>query len=301
MKILITGPTGFIGKHLINQLLIEGHSVVAIEKQGADTTFLDIHNINYAFYSKSYNEIFDFICLEKPDGIIHLASLFLASHQADQINDLVNSNILFPLHLIEAATNANIKWFVNTGTYWQHYQNKEYSPVNLYAATKQSFEDLAKYYYESKTLNFATLQLSDTFGPGDTRQKIFNLFLKTAISGETLEMSAGEQLIDISYIDNVISGFIALVNLLATDSLKIYCGKVYALKAEKRFSLKEISLIFSKITNCRLNIEWGKKEYRFREVMDPWKSGETVPGWKPEISLEEGIRLFHKNYIKQQP
>lgn len=300
MKILITGPTGFIGKHLIDNLMKENHTVVAIEKEGADTSFLDLHHIRYAFYKKSYTELYEFMQAEQPDGIIHLASLFLASHQSDQIQDLVDSNVLFPTHLMEAAANANIKWFINTGTFWQHYQNADFSPVNLYAATKQAFEDLAKYYYETRSINFATLQLSDTFGPGDIRPKIFNLWLRVAATGEVLEMSKGDQLIDISYIDNVIDGFVTLMNLMQADHEKTHCGKVYALKAEKRYSLRELSQLFVKVTNCFLNIEWGKKEYREREVMIPWETGITIPGWSPKVSLEEGIERFYSNYKKTE-
>ncbi len=299
MKILITGPTGFIGKHLIKQLLSDNISVIAVEKFGADIRFLEQNNIKYTFYNE-YQDLFNFINIEKPDGIIHLASLFLASHTSEQLNDLVNTNVLFPLHLIEAATNADVKWFINTGTFWQHYENKEYSPVNLYAATKESFEDLAKYYYETKDINFVTLKLSDTFGPGDIRLKIFNLWIKAALSGEPLDMSPGEQFIDISYIDNVISGFSALANLLNNDKEKKFKGKSFALKAEKRMSLKDLSALFIKITGCDLKINWGKKEYRFREVMMPWETGETIPGWKPTVSLEEGIKLFYNNYKETQ-
>src|SRR3990172_9538652 len=102
MKILITGPTGFIGKHLIAKLLEEGHCIVAIEKQGADISFLTKNNIPFCYYKMEYGELFEFIEKEHPDGIIHLASLVLVNHTSEQINELVNTNILFPLQLIEA-------------------------------------------------------------------------------------------------------------------------------------------------------------------------------------------------------
>lgn len=297
MKILVTGPTGFIGRNLINKLLKSKHQIIAIEKEGADISFLEKNKIRFGYYDKTYSSVYHFVSQEKPDGIIHLASLFLAAHKAENIEDLVNSNVLFPLHLIEAASNANVRWFLNTGTFWQNFQNKDFSPVNLYAASKQSFQDLAKYYFEAKNINFSTLKLSDTFGPGDSRPKVFNLWLNAAKTGETLEMSPGEQLIDISFIDNVVDGFFTLAEILEKDENREYCGKVYALKAEKRYTLKELSEVFRNITQSDLKINWGKKPYRFREVMIPWETGESIPGWKPKISLEDGIRIFYNNYI----
>ncbi len=295
MKILITGHTGFIGKHLIVQLQEEGHSIVAVVRQGSDVSFLTKNNISFCYYQREYGELFDFVNKEQPDGIIHLASLVLVHHSSEQINDLVNSNILFPLHLMEAAVNSKVKWFLNAGTFWQHYHDRDYSPVNLYAATKQSFEDLARYYFETTTINFVTFKLFDTFGPNDTRPKIFNLWRECALSGNLLEMSGGEQIIDISYIDNITEGIRVLMNLISKDREKKYCGKTYAMRAEKRFSLKELAKLFEQETGYKLNIAWGKKEYRPREVMIPWQKGEEIPGWKPKITLQEGIRLFLKN------
>ena len=81
------------------------------------------------------------------EGIIHLASLYLASHRPDQVADLVNANILLGTSLLEAAKLAGVRWFLNTGTIWQNYQSPEcsdeYHPVNLYAATKQAFITMA--------------------------------------------------------------------------------------------------------------------------------------------------------------
>lgn len=298
MKILVTGPTGFIGKHLIIKLLKEGHSIVAVEKPGSDVSFLTKNNIVFCHYNMEYKELFNFISQEKPDGVIHLASLVLVDHTSEQTGELVNTNILFPLHLIEASVNSNIKWFLNTGTFWQHYQDRDYSPVNLYAATKQAFEDLARYYFETTDINFVTFKLFDTFGPNDTRPKIFNLWMKCALSGDLLEMSQGEQIIDISHINNITDGVTVLMNLISKDTEKYFCGKTYAIKAEQRITLKELAKLFQQETGYTLNIAWGKKEYRPREVMIPWQYGEEIPGWKPKITLQEGIRLFLTHHKK---
>lgn len=299
MKVVLTGATGFIGKHLISELISKGCSIVAIVRPGSDISHLQKNNIPVHYYNGEYNSLFNFFVCEKPDGIIHLASLILVEHTSDQITELVNSNILFPTHLIEAAANADIKWFLNTGTFWQNYEAKEYSPVNLYAATKQAFEDLAQYYFETKNINFVTFKLYDTFGPNDTRSKIFNLWLKSAISGELLEMSAGEQVIDISYIDNITAGYSELIHLLSEDLGKKLCGKTFAIKTKERLTLKELAKVFEKVTGKKLNIAWGRKSYRQREVMIPWQQSEEIPGWVPKVSLEEGIRLFYKNCVKK--
>ena len=101
---------------------------------------------------------------------------------------------------------------------------------------------------------------------------------------------------DISFIDDIVSAFILLSKILSQNNSIINNGDVYAVNADKRYTLKELSKIFEKVTGKQLKINWGKLDYRKREVMVPWKNGKSVPGWKPKINLEEGIkRCFLKN------
>lgn len=295
MKILVSGATGFIGKHLIKELTVKKYSVSVVARPSSNTETFKKKGLNIYVFQNDVNNLISFMGREKFDGVVHLASLFLAQHKPEDVKELVNSNILFSTTLLEACTKSNVSWFINTGTFSQHYNNKIYSPANLYAATKQSFEDIAKYYFETSPINFVTLKLYDTFGVDDTRPKIFNLWSKIAKDGKTLDMSPGEQIIDISYIDNVVDGYLKLIKLLTNDKKKKLRGKSFALKSGERMSLKHLAKTFEQVTKTKLNINWGGREYRSREVMIPWKKDKNVPGWKPKVSLREGIgRIFNE-------
>jgi CDP-paratose synthetase len=216
MKLLLTGATGFIGTNLEARLKKDGHEVLTIGRS----------------FNNNVQEIVAFMNKEKFDGVIHLASLFLAAHKPEDIKNLIESNVLFPTTVLESAVAAKIPWFINTGTFWQHYKDKMYSPVNLYAATKQAFEDIAAYYMESSPINFVTIKLFNVFGPKDPRPKVFNLWLKISQSKETLEMSPGEQVMDITYIDNVIEGYVRMIELLSKDSKRKFNGKSFAIPSK---------------------------------------------------------------------
>jgi len=294
MKILITGPTGFIGKHLIKRL-VPFHSLVALEKQGADISFLKNNGIPFYYTNESIVQLISIFEKEKFDGIIHLASLFLIEHKNEHIKQLVDSNIFFGTELLESAVQTNVKWFVNTGTFWQHYHSDNYNPVNLYAATKQAFQDMAAFYTDTSALNFVTLKLNDTFGPEDTRPKLFNLWMKNIDSGEEIEMSAGEQIIDISYIDNVIDAFEQLVTLVSEDKELTFCNRSFGVSSGNRMTLRQLANLFEEVTNKKLSIKWGGRQYRDREVMEPWASFEPVPGWMPRKTIEQGIIEYLRN------
>ncbi len=290
MKILVTGATGFIGKHLLRRLLADGHTVHAVIRSTSSQGMLDELHIAPFVFENNVDALTAFLTKEKFDGIIHLASLYLKQHKPEDTFKLVESNVAFGTALLEAAAQSATPWLLNTGTFWQHYQDAPYAPVNLYAATKQAFQDIAQYYIQTSPVNVVTLQLSDTFGPDDTRPKIFNLWAKIAKTQETLEMSGGEQLIDISYIDNVIDGYVQLAQLLSADGQRTLQGKVFALTSGNPIPLKQLASVFERVTKVSLSIKWGAKPYLPREVMQPWSKGEKIPGWEPKISTEEGIR-----------
>ena len=288
MNILITGATGFIGQHLLKSLSQEHEVHVLIRPS---TRWEDNFNLKNFIFDDNIGELKEYIIRNQIEGIIHLASLFIAQHQSYQCKDLILSNIFLGTALLEAAKETSVQWFLNTGTYWQNYlhDSTEYDPVNLYAATKQAFIDIAKYYTETSDIKFVTLKICDTYGPKDPRRKLMSLFKQYAESGEQLKMSPGEQKINLLYIDDVVNGFITLVNLLCN---KTQLKNEYVLSAKKTYSLRELAGIFETVSKKKLNILWGGLPYREREVMTPWQQGNLVPGWKQKTDIHQGIQLF---------
>jgi CDP-paratose synthetase len=299
MKIFVTGATGFIGKHLVNKLIGKGINVT-VNLYGNEIPPFDSIVSTYRINENNPNDDISFLKQESFDGVIHLASLFLAQHKSKNVIELIDSNIRFSSYILECSAQAKIKWFINTGTFWQHYQNNVYSPVNLYAATKQAFESIAQFYIDTNQIQFCTIKLSDTFGPYDTRPKIFNLWKKIAKSGEILEMSPGEQKLDISYVDDIISAYFILLQHLHSQNSVIENGDVFAVKALNRYTLKNLAKIFEDVTGHKLNIKWGSREYNTREVMNPWDIGKVVPGWTPKSILTDSIKkVFYYESLKK--
>jgi len=299
MKILVTGGTGFVGRNLVRKLVEKGYEIHCIVRLNSNVSNID-KRAKIFRYDGNIDLLIDFFQSQKFDGVVHLASLFLASHTRYDIENLILSNIKFGVELLEACKISNVKWFINTGTFWQNYKNERYNPVNLYAATKEAFEVIAKYYTETSELIFTTIKLNDTYGNDDTRNKLFNLWKKIALSGEVLEMSPGEQIIDICHIDDVINAYELLIEYLNSNKKYEFKNKTYVVTSNERMSLRKLAEVFEKVTNKKLNIKWGARPYREREVMIPLENGEVVPNWKPKVSLEEGIKKLFEEELKCQ-
>ena len=283
MNIIITGGTGFIGRNLINKIRLS-HNVFLLLHKSTCAEYADLPAVNIG---DGIDSLSSFMSENRIDGIVHLASLYLTTHKSYQVKGLIDSNVYLGTEILEAATSAHVKWFLNVGTIWQNYKTivDEYNPVNLYAATKQAFIDVAKYYVDAYGIRFCTLKLCDTYGPCDTRNKIINLFRTYAESGELLKMSPGNQKLDLLYISDVVSGFENLIGMLSSDE---HILSEYVLSSGRLLTIREIATIFETVTKSKLNIEWGGRPYRDREVMTPWQ-GNVLSNWQPLVNLEEGI------------
>lgn len=288
-RTLVTGATGFIGGHLTRTLLDQGWRVSCLIRPGSDCSRLP-EGADPVVYDPSLGirGLAGVLRELRPVVVFHLASRFLAGHTPEDIPDLIASNIQFGAELIEAMGLSETALLVNAGTSWQHYESRDYSPVNLYAATKQAFEALLQYYVEAGGLRCVTLKLFDTYGPNDPRPKLFHLLGRVAASAEPLAMSPGEQLIDLVHIDDVTRAFLlAAQRLLAGE---VVGAESYGVSSGRPIPLRELVAIYAQVSGRRLNIEWGGRPYRNREVMKPWSTGPSLPGWHPCVSLEEGIR-----------
>jgi nucleoside-diphosphate-sugar epimerase len=288
-RALIAGATGYIGSKLTCRLIQEGWTVDVIAMAGDPC--LSLQGIRDRIVVHEYNgateSLIRIMKSAAPDVVFHLASCFLAEHTSADIERLIASNVLFGTQLLESMAVAGVTRLVNTGTSWQHYQDQDYNPVCLYAATKQALEAVIRFYTEARGVRCITLKLLDTYGPDDPRPKLFSFLKRAALSQEVIAMSPGEQQLDLVYIDDVVAAFVCAAKL--TGTLPEGETKTYAVRTGRACSLKELVRLYERASGKTLPINFGGRVYRDREVMTPWMREKTPPGWKAEVLLEEGI------------
>jgi len=288
MRILVSGATGFIGGHLCPALAVAGHEVSALVRPQADTSRLQAAGVTI-HPCAGPDAVAQIVAGLQPDGIVHLATHFVAQHGPDDLAALVGANLHLGLALLDSAAANSVPWLIDTGTFWQHHGGRDYCPTNLYAATKQAFGDLARYYHETGPTAIVTLELNDTYGPRDERGKLLSVLLDVARSGDRLAMSPGEQLLDILHVDDVVAAFALLVDLVSRDP-QGQRGRRYFISSGDRITLREFAELVAQTVGRKLDIDWGGRPYRGREVMRPTPGGDPLPGWAPKMSLAAGIR-----------
>lgn len=287
-RYVITGATGYIGSQLAKKLVADQYNIACIVRQSSDLTLLSdiIDDITIYKDNNKVSALADFLEQFKPDCIIHLASCYIAEHTPNEVDTLIQSNLLFGTKLLEAMSLAGIKKIINTGTNWQHYDNSPYDPVCLYAATKECFEKIITFYVNARSFSCITLKLFDTYGPNDPRKKIIHLFEKISKSGETIDMSSGNQSIDLVHINDILEAYLQAIKLLENTA---NYNETYGLSSGYPLKLKEIAQKYQIYTNKKLNINWGARPYRTREVMKPWTNFKSLPDWTPKYKFPHGL------------
>ena len=295
---LITGATGFVGSHLARRMVRAGWQVHMVSR--ANSRLPEAEEFSYVtnhIYDGSSESIVNCVVQAKPDVVFHLASLFLSQHAIKDIIALIQTNLLFGSQLLEAMKENKVTNLVNTGTSWQHYNNEDYNPVCLYAATKQAFEAILEYYVQACGFKVITLKLFDTYGPDDHRLKLFHLLSKVATSGEKLDMSSGEQLIDLVHIDDVTEAYLNAAQRLIDCRAQQH--ERYAVSSGKPIPLRDLVVLYSEVIGSAINVNWGVRSYRFREVMEPWTGGSSLEGWQPKYTLADGMKNSQTKLINK--
>jgi nucleoside-diphosphate-sugar epimerase len=286
---VVTGATGFVGRHLVKHLLGAGWRVQAIVRPTSDCSPLAGLGDRFSLvtHEGGIDSLIEYFQASRPSVVFHLASLVLSEHQPKDVEPLIQSNLLFGTQLVEAMTQAGVTSLVNTGTAWQHYEGHDYKPVNLYAASKQAYQALLHYYIEACGLQVITLKLGDTYGPEDYRKKIVGLLLDAASKNILVALSVGEQEIDLVHVEDVVGAFLA-----AAERLHKRIGssnhEMFSVTSGEPISIRHLVGMLEKIIGSSIPVKWGARHYRDREVFDPWM-GDTIPGWSPEVSLEDGL------------
>jgi nucleoside-diphosphate-sugar epimerase len=296
MKILMTGSTGYIGSHLYSKLKESNYDIKVVLNKNPivySETFVEEKDIHT--YVNHY-KLKEFITSFNPDLCIHLASSQSEDESLESIENLINSNLKFSTELINSLSLSSCRKFINTGTSWQHYESVVYNPVNLYAATKQAFQDILVYYAEAFDFRIVTLKLFDTYGPNDHRKKIINLFFNQISSKQSLKLTPGNQLINLVHIDDIVEAYMVTIDLIVKDSEEKISE--YGISANNNISIKSLVKLIEELSGSDLNIIFGGVNYRNREVFKPWSGFNSLPGWKPKIELDAGLKQMLNDFKK---
>ena len=249
-----SGLTGFIGRNLLPILLQSYDEVINFGRNDIATIYrsssLKDVKLSHKLFSKYPSHTF-----------INLATLYDPSPKSiTDFNNLIDANINFPLNLIENFLMKNNDDFniINTSSYMQLIP-QEFQ--NQYSLSKEIFLCRIK----KNIKNVTNLYLFDSFGKGDTRNKVTDIFIKNIINKKSISIPSNEIKINLSSVDNICCSINKSINLpngnysilspntITLESLAKRLMKIIGNKVEIK-KLQPSQDVFSEITNMPKNI-----------------------------------------------
>ena len=295
MNILVTGGAGFIGSHIVKAYIDAGHSVTIID----DLSTGEIHLLNpeATFYKLNILSPKVKNVLEKEKISVinhHAAQISVTESIADPLLD-ANSNIIGTLQLLQNAVSLNIEKFIFASTGGAMYgQQKTFpasedhpcQPLSPYAISKLCAEYYINYFGTRHGLNTTVLRYSNVYGPHQNphgEAGVVAIFCQRLIEGlPPVIFGDGEQTRDFISVRDV-----ARANKLALDS---ECKGVFNVGTGKETSVNFLAKSLIKISRIDATTEYNpaRNGEQRRSSIDSRKLLKRF-GWKPCVSLEEGL------------
>lgn len=305
MKLLITGADGFIGSHLVERLVSEGHKVKAFVYYNSFNSWGWLDTLPKPILDQL--EIFSGD-IRDPNGVrtamagcdkvFHLAALIAIPYSYHSPDSYVDTNIKGTLNILQAAKDLNVQRVLVTSTS-EVYGTALYVPIDEkhpkqgqspYSATKIGADAIADSFYRSFNLPVTIVRPFNTYGPRQSARAVIPTIITQLLNGANeIKLGSVHPTRDLLFVEDTVRGFIEIANTksligheinIATNS-EISVGDL----AQKIINLLNPN---AKIVSDSLRLRPEKSEVE-RLYGSNKKISETTP-WKQEVSLDEGLK-----------
>lgn len=306
MRTLVTGGAGFIGSHVVDALLGEGHSVAVVDdlSRGQEANLNPkAHFFRMDICSPSLREVFQ---KERPEVVFHLAARTSVNHSmADPIDD-ARVNILGSINLLKCCCETSVRQVIYSSTGGALYGEPSYlpcdedhpiNPLSPYGASKHAVEHYLYLFRSNWHLDYTILRYPNVYGPRQDSQAeggVVAIFADRMTSDLPVNIyGTGKQERDFVYVSDVARG-----NLLAVGR---GIGRAYNLGSGGSISVNELFMLMKSLAGYRRDAVYC--EARAGEVFRIYLKTDRVRedlGWQPSVSLKEGLTATI-DYYRRRP
>jgi len=300
MKVLITGGNGFIGSHLIPKLCESEYDVYCLERyvtgryvlggqRLVKTVFGDLHD---AFaVRKVVREV-------QPDAVIHLASISAVSYSYNHPIEIMETNFLGTVNLAESCLREvpHFKHFLFAGTS-EEYGNQEKMPIkettelypnSPYAVSKVAADKYLQYMRDAYDFPVTILRNFNTYGRRDNTHFVVERTITQMLQKKTVRLGDPKPIRDFMYVNDHVNSYLTcLGNVKAIGGIFNFC-------TGRGVSIAQLAELIKELTDFEGDIVWDtipKRPLDIAVLVGDYSKAKQLLGWKPQFTLEEGLRL----------
>ncbi len=313
-SVLVTGAGGFIGSHLVEELLKLGANVRAFIRY---TSGGNEGNLRYIDRPDENLEVFmgdlkdPYACREAMkdvDYVFHLASVISIPYSYRNPREYFENNVFFILNILQAAQELGTKAVIHTSTS-EVYGSAEKIPINEshplkaqspYSASKIAADKIVESFYRSFDTPVVTVRPFNTYGPRQSIRAVIPTIITQALSQKNILLGDMRPTRDFLFVSDTVRGFLDI----ARNAEKLF-GETLNLGTGVEITIEKLAQTISKVTQTKANIVFDASKIRptksevSRLCADISKIKKSL-GWKPEITLEDGLRetvQWYQNYL----
>ncbi|MBU6500570.1 MAG: NAD(P)-dependent oxidoreductase [Patescibacteria group bacterium] len=297
-KVIVTGAAGFIGSWLARTLVASGeYEVNVIVRPASDTRRIkDIWNkVNvYEGNLLDKNEIAKIVAACSPRGVFHLAASNIMSGKTAPDEEVLETNVLGTINVMNAAHDNKCNFFVQTGTFTEYGKKNSplketdpSEPADLYSITKLMATLYGKGLARASDLHVVTLRIFTPYGPDIQKGRLVYNLIEQALKNGDLNLTNPKVSRDFIFVEDLVKFIIE-----AGEKAEKYGGEIFNAGTGVKTMLGEIAELVIKLTNSKSKVVAGKlesvpydSEFWQADMEKTYKNFQ----WRPAHSLEQGL------------
>jgi dTDP-glucose 4,6-dehydratase len=303
-RVLVTGACGFIGSHLVERLVREGARVKAFIRY---TSRGDIGLLR--FVPPEVRDAVEIVAGDLRDAdavriacrrqkiVFHLGALIAIPYSYIHPREVVETNVIGTLNVLEGAREQKVERVVNTSTS-EVYGTARSVPIDEshpraaqspYAASKTGADQLALAYHRSFGTPVVTLRPFNTYGPRQSDRAVIPTIIAQALTSDVIKLGALTPTRDLTFVLDTVEGFVR-----CATAAKVL-GEEINLGTNQEITIRDLARKITALVGRSARIVREKARVRPRKseverLISNYGKAKRLMGWKPAVSLDEGLR-----------